>query len=133
MDFSVPSNYTGTILPGDISDVTLSVNTPYGLVAVYDSFDHKNSISPPFYLHLTSGAVNQWSFGWYYGEIYIFTGNVELLGDYYNLAGGSFSGFNYHSVTPGTWTEETSAAPLPCTMLLFGSGLVGLAAFKKVD
>ena len=129
IDFST-SNYTGWVYTPDISaELTVAGGAP-----------------PPFTwqpineqdLHFTSGVIDEWdlsggvppnSQGQNSGD-YIETFNSTVMStfDLYRYTTGAI--FDVNSYSPGTWTGPTGV-PEPCTILLIGSGLAGLAALRK--
>jgi len=66
------------------------------------------------------------------GYISIETRNIPsgygVIDQSYN---GSLSNVTFIESDPGTWTEGISAAPEPCTLLLLGAGLLGIAGFTR--
>lgn len=135
-DSTVASGFTGTILSPHFQAWSITSGT--------DTITNANQNTLyNFYLFFTlqNGAIESWSLEGIDKAQTVFIGsqNAPLPGQDsigVNMGGGGLYpafltvAWNH---APGTWTLEgsPSSVPIPSTMLLLGSGLGGLAAFRK--
>jgi hypothetical protein len=116
LDSVVPNNFTGFIGPSDIVSFSIS-SGPVTLTTGMTLFE----------FDFNNGVMTAWDL--------VATNNIYKFISLSNSQDATmlFNTENYNLVDSGTWTKVSSpsAAPIPGTVWLLGSGLVGLAVFRR--
>ena len=128
-DSVVTNNFTGTVGAGDLVSWSItSANSVGPVTYTTGQAPLWNTTSFTF----SNGLITQWYFyPGNFNSFFLFTAaNSSEKQDFIILSfGANIVLENSISNNPGTWTALP--VPISSTMLLLGSGLVGLAAFRR--